>query len=514
MHQLDILLLQWLQLHHGRVEPRGEARLVVEHVGDAAGHAGCKVAPRVAEHHDAPAGHVLAGVVPHAFHNGMGPAIAHGEALAGQTAEVGLPGGGPIEHHVAHDDVLLGGKGGALGRVDDQMAAAEALARVIVGVPRQRQRDAPRQKRSEALAGGAAEPEVNGVVRQAVRSVQLGKAAAEHGARGQVGVADGQLVKDRLAILQRGPGQLDQLVIQHVRDAVILFLDLVGGHPVRHLRLMQEGAQVQSMGLPVFDGLAGIDHVHAAHHLVDGAEAQLGHEPARLFGHEGKVARHVLRCAGEGLAQARILGGDAHRARVEVAHPHHDAPQRDEGHRGKSVLLGPQQGGDHHVAAGLELAVGLHADAPAQIVEHEGLLGFGQPQLPGRAGVLDGAQRRGAGASLVSGDQHGIGLGLGDPRGHGTHARLGNQFDRHVGVRVGVLQVEDELLDVLDGVDVVMGRGRDQGHARRGEANAADVPVHLVSGKLAAFPGLGPLGDLDLQLPCVDQVVAGDAEPP
>ena len=48
------------------------------------------------------------------------------------------------------------------------------------------------------------------------------------------------------------------------------------------------------------------------------------------------------------------------------------------------------------VAAGLELAVDLHDDAVAQVVEHERLLRLGQADLPRRAGVLERRQRAGA----------------------------------------------------------------------------------------------------------------------
>jgi hypothetical protein len=67
----------------------------------------------------------------------------------------------------------------------------------------------------------------------------------------------------------------------------------------------------------------------------------------------------VLRLAGELRAQLRILRGDADRAGVQVADAHHDAAQRDERRGGEAELLGAEQRGDGHVAAGLELAVGL-----------------------------------------------------------------------------------------------------------------------------------------------------------
>ena len=57
-------------------------------------------------------------------------------------------------------------------------------------------------------------------------------------------------------------------------------------------------------------------------------------------------------------------------------------PMRDQRRGGEAELLGAEQRGDDDVAAGLQLAVGLHADAAAQIVQHQHLLRFGQAQLP------------------------------------------------------------------------------------------------------------------------------------
>ena len=106
-----------------------------------------------------------------------------------------------------------------------------------------------------------------------------------------------------------------------------------------------------------------------------------------------------FRRAGELRAQRRVLRGDAHRAGVQVALAHHDAAHGDQRRGGEAELLGAQQRGDGHVAAGLQLAVGLHAHAAAQVVHHQHLLGLGQAQFPGHAGVLDRGQRRCAGAA-------------------------------------------------------------------------------------------------------------------
>ena len=60
----------------------------------------------------------------------------------------------------------------------------------------------------------------------------------------------------------------------------------------------------------------------------------------------------------------------------------------------EAELLGAEQRGDHDVAAGLQLAVGLHDDAVAQAVEQQRLLRLGQPELPRRARVLQRRERR------------------------------------------------------------------------------------------------------------------------
>jgi len=46
---------------------------------------------------------------------------------------------------------------------------------------------------------------------------------------------------------------------------------------------------------------------------------------------------------------------------------------------------------------GPEVAVGLHRDPPPQAVAHQGLMGLGQADLPGGAGVVDGGDGAGAG---------------------------------------------------------------------------------------------------------------------
>ena len=183
-------------------------------------------------------------------------------------------------------------------------------------------------------------------------------------------------------------------------------------------------------------------------------------------------------------------------------------PDDDQRRCGEAELLGAEQGGDHDVAAGLELAVGLHDDAVAQPVEHQRLLGLGETQLPRAAGVLERRQRAGTGAAVVAGDQHHVGLGLRHPGGDGADADLGDELDVDARLRVGVLEVVDQLLEILDRVDVVVRRRADQPDARRGVPGLRDPRIHLVARQLTALAGLGALGHLDLDVVGVREVLA------
>ena len=119
---------------------------------------------------------------------------------------------------------------------------------------------------------------------------------------------------------------------------------------------------------------------------------------------------------------------------------------------------------------------------------------------------------RGAGAAVVAADEHHVGVGLGHAGGDRADADLGHELDADARVLVRVLEVVDQLGQVLDRVDVVVRRRRDEADAGRGVAHLGDPGIDLLARELAAFAGLGALGHLDLQLARVDQVVAGDAE--
>ena len=174
-------------------------------------------------------------------------------------------------------------------------------------------------------------------------------------------------------------------------------------------------------------------------------------------------------------AQLGVLGADADRAGVGMALPHHDAAHGDQRGRADAVLLGAQHGGDHHVAAGLDAAVGAQQHLVAQPVERQHLVGLGQAHLPGHAGILD---RWSAGEAPVPPTwpetRITSALALATPAAMVPMPERATSFTRDPRLGVDLLQVVDELRQILDRVDVVVRRRADQRHAGRRVAQPGD----------------------------------------
>ena len=194
---------------------------------------------------------------------------------------------------------------------------------------------------------------MNGAVGQARRTVAARDFTREHGAHRAVDIANGELDDDGCAALDGFTGVIDQLVIERLVESVVLRLHAAPGDAQRHLRVVQQHRQVEALGLPVVQRRTRVQHVHTAHHLIEGAEPHLRHVAADLLGNEEEKVDDVLGRAAELGAQRRVLRGHSHRAGVEVALAHHDAAQRHQRRGRETELLGAQQRGDHYVAAGL-----------------------------------------------------------------------------------------------------------------------------------------------------------------
>ena len=93
-------------------------------------------------------------------------------------------------------------------------------------------------------------------------------------------------------------------------------LRIVDRDVLRHLGLMEDAREVETLGLPVVDGLALVEDLGLADHLGEAAEAERRHVFAHFLGDIEEEIDDVLRLALEAGAQHRVLRGDADRAGV------------------------------------------------------------------------------------------------------------------------------------------------------------------------------------------------------
>ena len=317
---------QWLEIHAGLVAAaRGEVALIVVDVGDAAAHAGGEVAAGGTENDGEAVGHVFAAVIADAFDDGGCAGVADSEALAGDAVEEDFAAGCAVEDDVADEDALFGQEARGLGRIGDDAAAGEPFAEIVVGVAFKLERDALRNECAEALAGRAAELEVERAVGQSRGTEAARDGAAQHGADGAVHVANGEARGDRRLRFKRGLGLGDERMVERGAEAVIL----AGGAAARDARgkrrSVEDRREIDALRFPMRVVDMGLDFFNAADHFVDGAEAEFGHVLAHLLGDEEEEVDDVLGRAGEALAKNGVLGGDADGASIQVALAHHDA---------------------------------------------------------------------------------------------------------------------------------------------------------------------------------------------
>ena len=148
----------------------------------------------------------------------------------------------------------------------------------------------------------------------------------------------------------------------------------------------------------------------------------------------------------------------------------------------------------------------------AQIVFHQSLLRFGQAQFPRAAGIFYAGERGCACAAVVAGNGNQVGIGFGHAGGNGAHAGQRHQFYRNQGFGVDLLQVENQLCQIFDGINIVVRRRRNQRGTGHGIAQLRDIRCDLVARQLAALAGLGTLRHFNLNHIGAHQISCGHAE--
>ena len=309
---------------------------------------------------------------------------------------------------------------------------------------------------------------------------------------------------------------------QHVADHLLGQFATVEGFVARlqaALRLVrgnagfvQQGLQVQPL-LPVGFTRQHTQQIGATDEVVETSYTEHRHQFAHLAGDPVEEFHHSLHLTAKmPAAQYRVLCCHACCAVVQVADTQVLAAHDDKRCGAETEALRTQQCRLDDIQSSLDTTIHLQPDTFTQVVGAQDLVCLAQPQFPRTAGILHRRQRAGAGAAVIAGNGDLVGVGLGDTGGDGTNPGLRDQLDGNQGRGIHLLEVEDQLRQVLDGINVVVRRRGDQRRAFPGMTQAGYQGVDLAAGKLPALARLRALRDLDLQHVGIDQVVRCDAK--
>ena len=344
------------------------------------------------EDDDRAAGHVLARVVADPLDDRDRAGVADGEPLARRAGAEELAAGRAVEHRVP-DEARLARI--ARGRRDHDPAARHRLADVVVRLADELQLDTRGEERAEALPGGPLEARPDAAGGWSVARDARDR-AAEPGADRAVGVRDlvGGLDEPRPAdrgLALRGEERAEPIALVRHRLADVARRPTAETHE-QPVELERVRCGIAGAPLP--------EQVGAADGLVDGAEAECREVLSHLERDEAEVGLDHLRRPRELRAQLGPLARDPDGARVEVAGAHHEAALGEEKRRAERELVGAEERGEEHVAAGLEAAVDPDPHPAAKPVRDERLLCLGEAELPRCAGVLDRGERARARAAV------------------------------------------------------------------------------------------------------------------
>src|SRR5260370_15893850 len=126
-------------------------------------------------------------------------------------------------------------------------------------------------------------------------------------------------------------------------------------------------------------------------------------------------------------------------------------------------------------------------------------MSFAQTNFPRKTGVLDGGQRRRAGASVVAADGDDVRARFSDARSNDADSGAGDEFYADARARIDGAQIVNQLREVFDAVNIVMRRRRNQRRAWSGVPDPRHVIADFLRGQLAPLTRFGALRPLRFQ---------------
>ena len=254
--------------------------------------------PVLAEDDGASAGHVFAAVIAAALNDSDSAGISHAESFARDAVNVRFAAGRAVECDVADDDVLARNERRVGGRLDNELAAGETLAEIVVGVAGELDRESLRDERAEGLSAAALRFDDIGVGREGIAE-SLRDLGAEDGSEGAVGARDADVHLVRLLFLhERLEAGQERVLVEGLFELEVedVLLVEVRGIPVP---VAEDRREVDGFGALCDPLFAGLYEVGATYKFIDCADAELCHYLAELLCDEGHEVHDVFGLAAE-----------------------------------------------------------------------------------------------------------------------------------------------------------------------------------------------------------------------
>ena len=402
----------------------------------------------------------------YSFYYRIGAGVPYGKTFSCNTAYKYFSAGGSVKSYVTGDHIILGRVFPVLRRIQDQLSAGKSFAVIIVGISFQFQSQTFRDKGAEALSAGPLTVYSQGVFRQSVFMLS-GDLCTQNGAESPVCVADFHRYRSFFSFFQGRSKFLQKyFLVQGLLQLEVVYIRRVKGYLFSFFckRIFQNSAKIDLSSHWILGFIFYFQKVASSYHLVNGTDAQFRHIFTEFLSDKSHKVYYIFRFSGKAFPKFRILGCHANRAGIQVADSHHHTAHRYQRRSGKAEFLCSQKGGDSHVSSAHELTVCLNHHTASQTIHQQGLMGLCQSQLPGQSCVVDGAFRSCAGTSVISGDQDNLGACFGNAGSYGSHTCLRNKFYGNTCIFIGIFQVIDQLGQILDRINIVMWRRRDQAY--------------------------------------------------
>jgi hypothetical protein len=125
----------------------GEVSAIIKDIRDTSAHTGRKIPAARAKNQNQAIRHVFAPVVANPLNDGSRPGISDRKALPRHSIEERFATRRAVKSNVPDYDIFFGSKARGFGRIDNDAAAGQALANIVIGFSFESDGDSLRQKR-------------------------------------------------------------------------------------------------------------------------------------------------------------------------------------------------------------------------------------------------------------------------------------------------------------------------------------------------------------------------------